>query len=31
MNQHGYATVKIYLKKLEQGVVVDGWATLTSV
>ena len=31
MNQHHYATVKIYLRKLEQGVVVDGWATLTSV
>lgn len=31
MNQHHYATVKNYLRKLEKGVVVDGWATLTSV
>jgi hypothetical protein len=31
MNQHHYATVKVYLSKLEQGVVVDGWVTLTSV
>lgn len=31
MNQHRYATVKVYLGKLEPGVVVDGWATLTSV
>jgi hypothetical protein len=32
MNQHHYATVKIYPRKLEQDMVVDGWgATLTSV
>jgi hypothetical protein len=31
MNQHCYATVKIRLGKLEQGVVVDVYARLTSV
>jgi hypothetical protein len=31
MNQHCYATTKTQLEKLEQGVVVDGDAQLTSV